>query len=141
MNPAYTPEQVVSALRHISAACFIVSTEITLPYKEPKSTSSLLAAVIGNGRDGISSIVLSLRNVMLVDNSSGRKCSFLSPFYQCVEPQQEPRHQSLVQPLIITSSCSQTPTRSSQLNQICPTAILQPFSSHREPLLHPKLPA
>ncbi|PVH71984.1 acetyl-CoA synthetase-like protein [Cadophora sp. DSE1049] len=73
LNPAYTAEQVIAALRHIEAACFVLSTEITLPYKEPKSTASLLDAVAGEGKCGSST-----RKVLLVDNSAGRadKSSF-----------------------------------------------------------------
>lgn len=68
LNPAYTAEQVIAALRHIEAACFALSTEITLPYKEPKSTASLLDAVVSEGRRGSP-----IRKVLLIDNSDGRK--------------------------------------------------------------------
>ncbi|KAK0130304.1 hypothetical protein ONS96_000825 [Cadophora gregata f. sp. sojae] len=67
LNPAYTAEQVIAALKHIEAACFILSTEITLPYKEPRSTASLVEAVAGEANDGGFS-----RKVLLIDNSAGR---------------------------------------------------------------------
>ena len=68
LNPAYTSEQVIAALCHIEAACFVLSTEITLPYKEPKSTASLLEDVVAGGRDGAFT-----QRILLVDNSDGRK--------------------------------------------------------------------
>ena len=70
LNPAYTAEQVIAALGHVEAACFILSTEITLPYKKPRSTASLLDAVVSEGNYGSP-----IRKVLLVDNSDGRKSS------------------------------------------------------------------
>ncbi|KAH9205628.1 hypothetical protein DL95DRAFT_375968 [Leptodontidium sp. 2 PMI_412] len=67
LNPAYTADQVIAALEHIEAACFVLSTEITLPYKEPKSTASLLEEVVREG-----SKRASIQKVLLVDNSAGR---------------------------------------------------------------------
>ncbi|CZS89444.1 related to acyl-CoA synthetases (AMP-forming)/AMP-acid ligases II [Rhynchosporium graminicola] len=67
LNPAYTAEQVSSALCHVEAACFVLSTEITLPYKEPKSTASLLEAVVGNSSKRVFN-----RRILLVDNSVGK---------------------------------------------------------------------
>ncbi|KAH7324097.1 hypothetical protein BKA65DRAFT_555759 [Rhexocercosporidium sp. MPI-PUGE-AT-0058] len=67
LNPAYTAEQVGAALCHIKAACFVLSTEITLPYKEPKSTASLLEDVVGGSRNAVFDL-----KVLLVDNSAGR---------------------------------------------------------------------
>ncbi|OKL58492.1 hypothetical protein UA08_06361 [Talaromyces atroroseus] len=63
LNPAYTPAQVISALDHVSAKCFVLSTEIMLPYKQPKSAAPLLSAVLqGIERSGFVSL--------LVDNST-----------------------------------------------------------------------
>ena len=70
LNPAYTPDQVISALKHIEASCFVLSTEITLPYKEPKSTASLLDAVLGGVRSEVYR-----PTVLLIDNSACRMCS------------------------------------------------------------------
>jgi acyl-CoA synthetase (AMP-forming)/AMP-acid ligase II len=71
LNPAYTPAQVISALKHVSAKCFVLSAEIMLPYKQPKSAASLLSAVLREVKQyGFVSI--------LVDNSTGqaRKSEF-----------------------------------------------------------------
>ena len=55
MNPAYSPQQAAAALQHITASCFITSTHITLPYKQPRSTRPVLdhvaeVAAVGLGR-------------------------------------------------------------------------------------------
>ncbi|KAF8860368.1 acetyl-CoA synthetase-like protein [Acephala macrosclerotiorum] len=72
LNPAYTPDQVISALNHISAACFVVSAEITLPYKQPNSTVCLLHSVLKTGAESarFSDRISSLRNVVLVNNAT-----------------------------------------------------------------------
>ena len=64
LNPAYTPAQVVAALNHVSAKCYVLSTDIILPHRQPKSASALLAAVIQEveKHDLVS---------LLVDNSTG----------------------------------------------------------------------
>ncbi|KAL3421682.1 amp-binding enzyme [Phlyctema vagabunda] len=74
LNPAYMAAQVISALNHISASCFVVSTEVALPYKPRRSTSSLLDEVLGDsdGPSSFSSNIKSLQQVLLVDNSTGR---------------------------------------------------------------------
>ncbi|KFY79918.1 hypothetical protein V499_01176 [Pseudogymnoascus sp. VKM F-103] len=71
LNPAYTPDQVISALNHISASCLFLSTDITLPYKPPTSTAPLLESLLGSTRE-LNSCPLpvnSLRHVFLIKNS------------------------------------------------------------------------
>ncbi|CZR70227.1 related to long-chain fatty-acid-CoA ligase [Phialocephala subalpina] len=72
LNPAYTPDQVISALVHISAACFVVSVQISLPYKQPISTVPLLSSILKTGGEsaGLSERIPSLRSVVLVDNAA-----------------------------------------------------------------------
>lgn len=63
MNPAYSPQQAAAALKHITASCFITSSHITLPYKQPQSTRPILDYVSGTA-------AVNLGKIILVDNSS-----------------------------------------------------------------------
>ena len=71
MNPSYSPQQAVSAVKHITAKCYILSTQIALPYKEPKSTASVWESALAacatpeaNERKDSSH----LRNIITVNN-------------------------------------------------------------------------
>jgi acyl-CoA synthetase (AMP-forming)/AMP-acid ligase II len=74
LNPAFNSPQVISALNHLEAAHLIIGTETNLPYKPPKENVSLLREITPDLETPIvsSASVHSLRNVFLVDNSSGR---------------------------------------------------------------------
>ena len=74
LNTAYSPNQVIAALKHISARCLILSSEICPPYKNPQPTSNLLHSIVGerNEAHDVSSTITSLRHVVVVDNSGGR---------------------------------------------------------------------
>jgi acyl-CoA synthetase (AMP-forming)/AMP-acid ligase II len=64
LNPAYTSVQVVAALNHVSAKCYVLSSDIILPHREPKSAGTLLSTVLREAERGD---LVSL----LVDNSTG----------------------------------------------------------------------
>lgn len=78
--------QVVAALGHLETSHLIISAESNLPRKEPRSNIPLLEHLVPNLSDlqVQSALVPSLRQIILVDNSSGRvdlsayKC--LTPF-------------------------------------------------------------
>lgn len=65
LNPAYTAAQVVSALQHVQATAFVLSTEIHLPFKQPKRTLELLQQVRDHFMQDCFEPV-----VLLVNNSS-----------------------------------------------------------------------
>ncbi|BCS28415.1 putative NRPS-like protein biosynthetic cluster [Aspergillus puulaauensis] len=67
LNPAYTLAQLTSALDHVSASLLVLSTEITLPYRNPKATAPLVSQLL----DHISPSS-SLQHLLLLDNSDGR---------------------------------------------------------------------
>ena len=58
MNPAYSPQQAAAALQHITVSCFITSTHITLPYKQPRSTKPVLDHVAALSAVGLGKIVV-----------------------------------------------------------------------------------
>ncbi|KAJ0417997.1 acetyl-CoA synthetase-like protein [Aspergillus carlsbadensis] len=64
LNPAYTIQQLTSALDHISASLLVLSTEITLPYRNPQSTATLVNQL----SDHISTSS-SLQHLVLIENS------------------------------------------------------------------------
>jgi len=74
LNPAFTSTQVIAAMNHLSAAHLIISAEINLPFKPPRSSIPLLTEMISNlhGSRLESEILPSLSNLVLVDNSAGR---------------------------------------------------------------------
>ncbi|GAQ46361.1 putative NRPS-like protein biosynthetic cluster [Aspergillus tubingensis] len=73
LNPSYLPGQVIHALNHITARCFITSTEIKLPHKDPRLTSELLQEIAtSSDPDTLSITVPSLQHLLLIDNSAGR---------------------------------------------------------------------
>lgn len=74
LNPAFSGLQVTSALNHLSASHFIVSTETNLPRKAPASNLPLLQHLQTDLRSTTldSLAVPSLNAVVVVDNSSGR---------------------------------------------------------------------
>ncbi|KAK4955193.1 hypothetical protein LTR10_007388 [Elasticomyces elasticus] len=63
LNPSYTSQQVVSALRHVDVRCYIASSDILLPYKAPVSSSTLLKSVFAacdkdDGQVSVSSVIV-----------------------------------------------------------------------------------
>lgn len=74
LNPAFNSPQVIAALSHLSAAHLIISTETNLAFKPPRENISLLNQICPDLYKSKveSSVVPSLRNVILVDNSEGR---------------------------------------------------------------------
>ncbi|KAI2906980.1 hypothetical protein CBS147371_10897 [Aspergillus niger] len=73
LNPGYLPGQVIHALNHITARCFITSTEIKLPHKDPRLTSELLQEIATSSDPStLSTTVPSLQHLLLIDNSAGR---------------------------------------------------------------------
>ena len=65
---------MISALNHLAAAHLIIGTDTNLPYKPPRENISLLRKIVPDlGASRLhSEVVPSLRNVILVDNSSNR---------------------------------------------------------------------
>ncbi|BCR94653.1 putative AMP-binding enzyme [Aspergillus luchuensis] len=74
LNPSFNATQVVSALAHLEASHLIISTESNLPRKDPRSNIPLLQHLIPDlSKTRIESeLVPSLKNIISVDNSSGR---------------------------------------------------------------------
>lgn len=74
LNPAFNANQVIAALSYLEASHLIIGTETNLPRKEPRSNAPLLQQVIPDlGSTKIESkAVPSLKQVILVDNSTGR---------------------------------------------------------------------
>ncbi|KAL4913039.1 acetyl-CoA synthetase-like protein [Aspergillus aurantiobrunneus] len=67
LNPAFTLAQLISALDHISARCLVLSTEITLPYRSPQPTTTLINQISQHVASSSS-----LEHLLLVNNSDGR---------------------------------------------------------------------
>ncbi|KAI9861111.1 MAG: hypothetical protein M1813_005540 [Trichoglossum hirsutum] len=74
LNPAFNTTQVVAALNHLDASHLIISAETNLPRKNPRRNEALLRDIIpGIGSNKTESeLVPSLKEVVVVDNSSGR---------------------------------------------------------------------
>lgn len=74
LNPAFNANQVIAALNHLEASHLITGTETNLPRKEPRSNAPLLQQVILDlGATKLESeAVPSLKQVIVVDNSTGR---------------------------------------------------------------------
>ncbi|KAF2155719.1 acetyl-CoA synthetase-like protein [Myriangium duriaei CBS 260.36] len=74
LNPAFNAGQVVSALSHLDASHLIIGLETNLPFKPPRSNLPLLTHLVPDPKAGKveSELVPSLRQVITVDNSSGR---------------------------------------------------------------------
>jgi len=58
MNPAYSPQQAAAALKHITAGCFITSSHIALPYRQPQSTKPVLDYVAKTAAVGLGKIIV-----------------------------------------------------------------------------------
>lgn len=74
LNPAFTSTQIISAFNHLSASHLVIGAETNLPYKPPRSNVSLLESIVPDisASTLASEAIPSLKNIILVDNSSGR---------------------------------------------------------------------
>lgn len=88
LNPTFNAQQVVSALNHLATTHLIIGAETRLARKDPRSNDLLLRHIIPNiqGRKLESTLVPSLKHVIIVDNSSGRVN--VSDF-GCINPYEE----------------------------------------------------
>ncbi|RVD82148.1 uncharacterized protein DFL_006582 [Arthrobotrys flagrans] len=67
MSTAYTEIQLVSAINHITASCLVLSTEVSLPYKTPKSAQELFGGLISKGDRN--NKTPSLKQLLVIDKS------------------------------------------------------------------------
>ena len=74
MNPAFTTQQVISALNHLNVSHFIIGAETNLSRRDPQSNEPLLQEILkGSSSHAIhSEVVPSLKQIIVADNSSGR---------------------------------------------------------------------
>ena len=74
LNPAFNATQIISALNHLASTHLIISTETNLPFKPPQSNYSILESIVSDLSSPTltSEAIPSLKNIILVDNSSGR---------------------------------------------------------------------
>ncbi|KAL2812391.1 hypothetical protein BJX63DRAFT_247590 [Aspergillus granulosus] len=74
INPSFNATQVVAALSHLGTTHMIISSESNLPRKQPRSNLPLLKHLVSDLETPRleSSVVPTLKNIILVDNSSGR---------------------------------------------------------------------
>ncbi|KAK6504592.1 hypothetical protein TWF481_006531 [Arthrobotrys musiformis] len=70
MSTAYTEVQLVSAINHITASCLVLSTDISLPYKSPKSAHELFGGIIP--KENRRNKVPSVKQLLVIDNSPSR---------------------------------------------------------------------
>lgn len=85
INLSFNSAQVIAALSHLEASHLIISAESNLPRKEPRNNIPLLQHI---AQDLTSSklqsvLIPSLRNIIFVENSSGRVDA---SEYQCLTP-------------------------------------------------------
>lgn len=74
INLSFNTMQVVAALNHLNASHLIISAESNLPRKKPRNNTPLLQHMVQDLTNPKleSAIIPSLRNIIFVDNSSGR---------------------------------------------------------------------
>lgn len=74
LNPAFTATQIMSALNHLSSTHLVIGTETNLPFKPPRPNVSLLQGLVPDlsGSSLSSEAIPSLKNIVLLDNSTGR---------------------------------------------------------------------
>ncbi|KAJ5179398.1 hypothetical protein N7492_002608 [Penicillium capsulatum] len=80
LNPSFNANQIVAALGHLESSHLIISAESNLPRKDPRSNVPLLEHLIEDVQSSQlhSNIIRSLKQIIIVDNSSGR--TDISPF-------------------------------------------------------------
>lgn len=74
MNPAFTTQQVISALNHLNVSHLIIGAETNFSRREPQSNAPLLQEISqgSNSRNIHSDLVPSLKQIFVAENSSGR---------------------------------------------------------------------
>ncbi|KAJ6021992.1 hypothetical protein N7540_007496 [Penicillium herquei] len=73
LNPSFNSTQVASALSHLGSTHLIISAESNLPRKDPRSNIPLLNHLVDPSSLKVESkLVPSLKQIILIDNSSGR---------------------------------------------------------------------
>ena len=74
LNPTFNVQQVIAALTHLDASHLIIGTETALARKPPRSNAPLLTHIAPNlqGSKLESELVPSLKQIVIVENSSGR---------------------------------------------------------------------
>ncbi|KAJ5735625.1 uncharacterized protein N7483_000750 [Penicillium malachiteum] len=73
LNPSFNSTQVASALCHLDSSHLIISTGSNLPRKDPRSNTPLLNHLVDPSSLKVESdLVPSLKQIILIDNSSGR---------------------------------------------------------------------
>ncbi|PYI19461.1 AMP-binding enzyme [Aspergillus japonicus CBS 114.51] len=74
INPSFNTTQLASALSHLNTSHLVVSAESNLPRKPPRSNVPLLETIVPDlaSLRLKSELIPSLKNIILVDNSSGR---------------------------------------------------------------------
>ena len=74
LNPAFTATQIISAFNHLSASHLVIGMETNLPYKPPRPNLPILEAIASDLKSSrlASEAIPSLKNIVLVDNSTGR---------------------------------------------------------------------
>lgn len=74
LNPAFNSTQIISALAHLDATQLIIGAETNLPFKPPRENVSLLRDIVPDleAKKLESAKVPSLKDIILVDNSSSR---------------------------------------------------------------------
>lgn len=85
LNPSFNANQVVAALSHLGASHLMISTEANLPRRQPRDNIPLLRHIVPNleGSKVESSLIPSLKHIIIVDNSSGRVDT---SSYKCLTP-------------------------------------------------------
>lgn len=74
LNPSFNAIQIAAALGHLESSHLIINTESNLPRKDPRSNIPLLQHLVedlSSSKLG-SSLVPSLKQIILLDNSAGR---------------------------------------------------------------------
>lgn len=74
LNPAFTTQQVISALNHLNVSHLMIGAETNLSRREPQSNVALLREILQGSSSHImqSERVPSLEQIIVADNSSGR---------------------------------------------------------------------
>lgn len=74
LNPAFTTQQVISALNHLNVSHLIIGAETNFSRREPQSNAPLLQEISqgSNSRNIHSDLVPSLKQIFVAENSSGR---------------------------------------------------------------------
>ncbi|CAG7939711.1 unnamed protein product [Penicillium olsonii] len=74
LNPSFNAGQVIAALGHLESTHLLISTESNLPRKQPRSNIPLVDELIGDihGSKLESSLVPSLKQIIMIDNSENR---------------------------------------------------------------------